>query len=160
MTRLKILSLVFVATTCMTSAPANAFCLLKCEPGPEQARNVFENLVKSKFDPDAKILDFNVDRFWRLDVEGAGHAGVEFYFTAKVEFPKGANLDCKPTDGPEGANNVKAGCSASAYYSTTIQNQMIKERQYIEPGKVIDFKDETRIDETSKGWKGQDGNYY
>ena len=71
-------------------------------------------------------------RFWRLDVEGAGHAGVEYFFTAKVEFPKGANLDCKP----EGAENTaKADCSASSYYSTTIQNKMVKERQYIEPAR-------------------------
>ena len=62
---------------------------------------------------------------------------------------------------PEGAENaVKAGCSASAYYSTTIQNKMVKERQYIEPGKVIEFKDETRFDQSDKGWKGQDGNIY
>ena len=38
---------------------------------------------------------------------------------------------------------------------------MIKEKQYIEPGKVIEFKDETRFDKTDSGkWKGQDGNLY
>jgi hypothetical protein len=37
---------------------------------------------------------------------------------------------------------------------------MVKERQYIEPGKVIEFKDETRFDQADKGWKGQDGNIY
>ena len=88
--------------------------------------------------------------------EGAGHAGAEFYFNSKVEFPKGANLDCKP-EGDE--KKVEEGCSASTYYSTTIQNKMIKDRQYIEPGKVIEFKDETRFDQTDKGWKGQDGNF-
>ncbi len=140
----------------VAAAPASAFCLFNCEPTEADARKVFENLIKKKFDPDAKIVDFKVDRFWRLDVEGAGHAGVEYYFTSKVEFPKGANLDCKPAaDG-----TVKAGCSASTYYSTTIQNKMITDRQYIEPGKVIDFKDETRFDESPKGWKGQDGNFY
>ncbi len=137
------------------SAPARAFCLFSCEPTKDDAKKVFENLIHKKFDPDAKITDFKVDRFWKLDVEGAGHAGIEYYFTAKVEFPKGANLDCKP----EG-DKVKEGCSASTYYSTTIQNKMIKERQYIEPGKTIDFKDETRFDETGGKWKGQDGNLY
>ena len=107
---------------------------------------MFENLVKAKFDPDAKLVDFKVDRFWQLDVEGAGHKGVEFYFTAKVEFPKGAHLECKPTEAADGAKTVAAGCSPSTYYSTTIQNQMIKDKQYIEPGKVVDFKDETRFD--------------
>jgi hypothetical protein len=37
---------------------------------------------------------------------------------------------------------------------------MIKDKQYIEPGKVVDFKDETRFDQTSDGWKGQDGKIY
>jgi len=37
---------------------------------------------------------------------------------------------------------------------------MVKERQYLEPGKVIEFKDETRFDQSDKGWKGQDGNIY
>jgi hypothetical protein len=135
---------------------AQAFCLLNCEPKPADAQKVFDNLIKKKFDPDAKIVKFEVDRFWPLDVEGAGHAGYEFYFQADVEFPKGAHLECKPAaDG-----TVAAGCSASTYYSTTIQNQMIKDKQYIEPGKTIHFKDETRFDQGDKGWKGQDGNFY
>ena len=128
------------------NAPAKAFCLLNCEPTEDQAKKVFENLVKAKFDPDAKLVDFKVDRFWQLDVEGAGHKGVEFYFTAKVEFPKGAHLECKPTEAADGAKTVAPGCSPSTYYSTTVQNQMIKDKQYIEPGKVVDFKDETRFD--------------
>jgi hypothetical protein len=156
MNRLKLVasiaSVLFLAT-----APARAFCLFSCEPTNDDARKVFENLIHKKFDPDAQIQNFEVTRFWRLDVEGAGHAGVEYYFTAKVLFPKGANLDCKP-EGPE--NAVKPGCSASTYYSTTIQNKMIKDRQYIEPGKVIEFKDETRLDESGGRWKGQDGNSY
>ena len=143
--------------TCVAAtAPASALCLFHCEPGEPEVRKAFDNLIKKKFDADATIVDFKVDRFWRLDVEGAGHAAVEYYFTSKVEFPKGANLDCKP--GPDGS--VKAGCSPSTYYSTTVQNQMVKDRQYIEPGKVIEFKDEARFDENSRGWKGQDGNIY
>jgi hypothetical protein len=156
MTKSKFIALALFAAM-LATAPAKAFCLFGCEPTNDDTRKVFENLVRKKFDPDAKIQAFDVTRFWRLDVEGAGHAGVEYFFTAKVEFPKGANLDCKP----EGAENaVKAGCSASTYYSTTIQNKMVKERQYIEPGKVIEFKDETRFDQSDKGWKGQDGNVY
>ena len=76
------------------SAPAKAFCVFNCEPKPEAARKVFENLVKKKFDPDAVIEKFDITRGWPLDVEGAGHAGYEFYFTSTVKFPKGANLDC------------------------------------------------------------------
>jgi hypothetical protein len=156
MVNLKLIALALFATM-LAAAPAKAFCLFACEPTAEDTRKVFENLVRKKFDLDAKIQTFDVTRFWRLDVEGAGHAGVEYFFTAKVEFPKGANLDCKP----EGAENAaKAGCSASSYYSTTIQNKMVMERQYIEPGKVIEFKDETRFDQADKGWKGQDGNIY
>jgi hypothetical protein len=37
---------------------------------------------------------------------------------------------------------------------------MVKDKQYIEPGKVVDFKDETRFDEQGGKWKGQDGNLY
>jgi hypothetical protein len=136
--------------------PAKAFCLMNCEPKPEDARKVFENLIKAKFDKDAVIEKFNVTRFWPLDVEGAGHAGYEFYFDASVKFPKGANLECKP----EG-DTPKPGCSNdTSYFSTTIQNKMIKEKQYIEPGRVIEFKDETRFDEVGGKWKGQDGNQY
>ncbi len=160
MSKLKFLALAAFATALMANAPAKAFCLINCEPGPEQAKKAFENLVHEKFDPDAKLLDFKVDRFWRLDVEGAGHAGVEFYFNAKVEFPKGAHLECKPTEAADGAKTVPAGCSASTYYSTTRQLQMVKEKQYIEPGKVVDFKDEMRFDEGAGGWKGPDGKLY
>lgn len=144
--------LTFVAA----AAPVRAFCLMNCEPKPEAARKVFENIIKKKFDPDAIVEKFDITRGWALDVEGAGHAGYEFYFTALVKFPKGANLDCKP----EAGGKVKEGCSASTYYSTTVQNQTIKEKQYIEPGKVIEFKDETRFDEIGGSWKGQDGNKY
>ena len=138
------------------AAPARAFCLMNCEPKPEAVRKVFENIIKKKFDADAAVEKFDITRGWALDVEGAGHAGYEFYFTALVKFPKGANLECKP----EVDGKVKEGCSASTYYSTTVQNQMIKEKQYIEPGKVIEFKDETRFDEVGGSWKGQDGNTY
>jgi hypothetical protein len=156
MISLKLISMALFMTM-LAMAPAKAFCLFACEPTADDTRKVFENLVRKKFDRDAKIQTFDVTRFWRLDVEGAGHAGVEYFFTAKVEFPKGANLDCKP-EGGESAS--RADCSASNYYSTTIQNKMVSERQYIEPGKVIEFSDETRFDQTDKGWTGQDGNIY
>jgi hypothetical protein len=138
------------------AAPAKAFCLMNCEPKAEDARKVFDNLIKQKFDKDAVIEKFEVTRFWPLDVEGAGHAGYEFYFKASVKFPKGANLECKPEGGAP-----KAGCSDNtSYYSTTIQNKMIKDKQYIEPGKVIEFSDETRFDQEGSKWKGQDGVMY
>ena len=57
------------------AAPAKAFCLINCEPKPEDAKKVFDNLVKKKFDKDAVIENFEITRFWPLDVEGAGHAG-------------------------------------------------------------------------------------
>lgn len=155
MKSLKIAGLALVGAIA-AAVPARAFCLMNCEPKPEHARKVFENLVKSKFDQNAVIEKFDITRFWPLDVEGAGHAGYEFYYTANVKFPNGANLECKPDGGAP-----KPGCSAdTSYYSTTIQNKMIKDKQYIEPGKVIEFKDETRFDEEGGKWKGQDGNLY
>lgn len=138
------------------AAPARAFCLMNCEPKAETVRKVFENIIKKKFDADAVVEKFDITRGWALDVEGASHAGYEFYFTALVKFPKGANLECKQ----EADGKVKEGCSISTYYSTTVQNKMIKEKQYIEPGKVVEFKDETRFDEVDGSWKGQDGNKY
>ena len=57
------LSIIIAAT-----APAAALCLFGCEPTESDARKVFENLIKKKFDADAKIQEFKVDRFWRLDV--------------------------------------------------------------------------------------------
>lgn len=155
MSKSKIAAAALLAAS-LTGGRAEAFCLFFCEPTADNARSVFENRLKKKFDPDAKITNFEVSRFWRLDVEGAGHNAVEFYFTATVEFPKGANLDCKPDD----SGAVKAGCSNSNYFSTTVSNQEIKERQYIEPGAKKEFKDETRFDQDPKGWKGQDGNIY
>lgn len=145
-----------VAATALFGSRAEAFCLFSCEPTAENARKVFENRVKQKFDPNAVVEKFDVSRFWRLDVEGAGHNAVEFYFDAAVSFPKGANLECKPDE----AGAVKAGCSPNKYYSTTVSNQEIKDKQYIEPGAKIEFKDETRFDQSDKGWKGQDGNIY
>jgi hypothetical protein len=145
-----------LAAAVVFAAPAKALCLFSCEPTEADAKKVFENVVRKKFDESAQVTKFTVDRFWRIDVEGAGHKSVEYYFTADVLFPKGANPDCKP----EGDGKVKEGCSASTYFSTTIQNQMVKERQYVEPGKTITFKDETRFDQSDGGWKGQDGNHY
>ena len=107
MSKPRILALAAFAIVLAANAPAKAFCLLNCEPTEDQAKKVFENLVKAKFDPDAKLVDFKVDRFWQLDVEGAGHKGVEFYFTAKVEFPKGAHLECKPTETADGASHPR-----------------------------------------------------
>ncbi|MBG0809207.1 hypothetical protein IY145_07440 [Methylosinus sp. H3A] len=155
MSKSKIVAAALLATA-LTAGRAEAFCLFSCEPTADNARSVFENRLKKKFDPDARIVKFDVSRFWQLDVEGAGHKAVEFYFTGTVEFPKGANLDCKPDD----AGAVKAGCSASKYYSTTVSNQEIKDRQYIEPGAKIEFSDETRFDQAPGGWKGQDGKAY
>jgi len=146
-----------LAAVLIGASPAGAFWPFGSpEPTEADARKVFENLIHQKFDPDAKIVDFKVDRFWRIDVEGAGREGIEYYYTVKVEFPKGAHLECKP----DAAGKVAEGCSPSTYYSTTIQNQMVKEKQYIEPGKTIEFKDETRFDKEGGGWKGQDGKIY
>ncbi|ATQ69726.1 MULTISPECIES: hypothetical protein [Methylosinus] len=155
MSKVHVLAAALLAAS-LAGTRAEAFCLFSCEPTAENARKVFENRVKQKFAADAVIDKFEVTRFWRLDVEGAGHAAVEYYFDAAVSFPSGANPECKPDE----AGAVKPGCSASKYFSTTVSNQEVKDKQYIEPGAKIEFKDETRFDEAGKGWKGQDGNSY
>ncbi|MBY6242584.1 hypothetical protein [Methylosinus sp. Sm6] len=155
MSKFHVLAAALLAAS-LAGSRAEAFCLFSCEPTAENARKVFENRVKQKFDPDAVVEKFEVSRFWRLDVEGAGHAGVEYYFDATVSFPKGAHLECRPDE----TGAVKPGCATSTFFSTTVSNQEVKDKQYIEPGAKIEFKDETRFDESSKGWKGQDGNFY
>jgi len=44
--------------------------------------------------------------------------------------------------------------------STTVREATVRGRQYIEPGRVVDFDDETRFDHFPDGWKGQDGKMY
>lgn len=154
MTKLKIAALA-LACALGVSARAEAFCLFGCEPTDADVQKIFENLVKKKFDPEAKIVNFQITRFWRLDVTGAEHKAIDYFFTASVLFPKGANLDCK-TDGSE----QKPGCSASKFFSTTQSSQAIKDRQYIEPNATIGFSDDTRLEQYDQGWKGRDGNFY
>jgi hypothetical protein len=152
--KFKISTLALLGALCFWT-PAAAFCLFGCEPKDADVQSVFENLVKKKFDPYAKIVDFKITRFWRLDVTGADHKAIDYFFAANVQFPKGANLDCKP-EGPE----TKANCSTSKYFSTTLSGQAIKERQYVEPGATIAFSDDTRLEQYDQGWKGRDGNFY
>ena len=54
MIKLKLIALALFATM-LAEAPAKAFCLFACEPTAEDTRKVFENLVRKKFDLDAKI---------------------------------------------------------------------------------------------------------
>lgn len=161
MTKFKLSALALSAALAaqFVSAPAGAFCLLGCEPQDADIQKIFENLVARKFDPDAKIVKFTITRFWRLAVTGAEHKAIDYFFTASVEFPKGANLDCK-LEGAESAQNPKPGCSASKYFSTIESNTMVKERQYIEPGKIVEFSDNTRLELYDEGWKALDGNFY
>ena len=70
MTRLKLAASI-ASVLVLPTLPAQAFCLFSCLPTAEDARKVFENLIHKKFDPDAQIQNFEVTRFWRLDVEGS-----------------------------------------------------------------------------------------
>jgi hypothetical protein len=67
--------------------------------------------------------------------------------------PLGADADLDPL--------TERHCPATVYKTGTFSfEHEFKNSEYIEPGKVIEFKDETRFDQADRGWKGQDGNIY
>jgi hypothetical protein len=136
---------------------AAAFCLFGgCDPTEAQAKTIFENLLKTRFDKPGKIIEFKQTMSERLEMHATGEKGYEIFFNGTVEFPEGANLDCKPDE----AGKFKEGCSPSKHYVTAPRSSDPKGRQYVEPGAKIVFDEEYRFYEAGKGWKGPDGNIY
>jgi hypothetical protein len=147
------------------AGPALAGCLFGgCDVTDAQARSVFENLLKQHFDKPGKILEFKKTMTEQLEMHATGEKGFEFFFNATVEFPEGANLDCKPDE----AGKFKDGCSTSKHYVTSPRTSDPKGKQYVEPGAKIVFDEEYRFYESSvgssffgaKGWKGPDGKVF
>ncbi|MBL1255352.1 hypothetical protein [Methylocystis sp. Sn-Cys] len=141
----------------MAAGPAAAICWFGCgDPTEEHARKIFENLLPQHFDKPGKILDFKQTMSEALEMHATGEKGFEIFFNAKVQFPEGANLDCKPDD----AGKVKEGCSPSKHYVTAPRNSDPKGKQYVAPGETVVFDEEYRFYEDSNGWKGPDGKVY
>lgn len=150
-----------ILTLALLAAPlavdrAEAYCLFGCDPTEANARTIFENLLKKRFDKPAKIVSFQQTMAERLEMHATGEKGYEIFFKATAKFPEGANLDCKPTD----AGEYKEGCSPSKHYVTAPRSSDPSGRQYVAPGEKIDFDEEYRFYEAEKGWKGPDGNIY
>jgi len=135
---------------------AAAFCLFGgCDVTEAQAKTVFENMVKKRFDKPAQVVEFKTRMTEKLEMHATGEKGFEYFFDATVKFPEGANLECKP----EG-DKFPEGCSASKHYVTSPLGSDPKGKQYVEPGQTVVFDEEYRFYESGKGWKGPDGNIY
>jgi hypothetical protein len=152
----RLILLAFAAAS-LSAAPASAGCWFGCgDPTEAHARQIMENLLKQRFDKPAKIVEFKQTMSERLEMHATGEKGYEIFFNAKVEFPEGANLDCKPDD----AGKVKDGCSPSKHYVTAPRSADPKGKQYVAPGEMVTFDEEYRFYEDPNGWKGPDGNVY
>lgn len=147
---------VTLAATPLAAGSAQAYCMFGCDPTEDHAKQILENLLKQRFDKPAKIVDFKQTMSEKLEMHATGEKGFEIFFNAKVLFPEGANLECKPDD----AGKFKEGCSPSKHYVTAPRNSDPKGKQYVAPGETVLFDEEYRFYEDPKGWKGPDGNVY
>jgi hypothetical protein len=156
-TMLKTLALAAILAAAPIGAErAAAFCLFGgCDITETEAKQVFETLLKKRFDKPAKIEEFKTTNTERLEMHATGEKGFEYFFNATVLFPEGANLECKP----EGTNYPE-GCSPSKHYVTAPKGIDPKGKQYVAPGDKVTFDEEYRFYEAGKGWKGPDGNIY
>ncbi|TDX65529.1 hypothetical protein EDE12_10214 [Methylosinus sp. sav-2] len=141
----------------LTIDHAAAICWFGCpDPTEANARQIFDNLLKQRFDKPGKILSFKQTMTERLEMHATGEKGFELFFNASVQFPDGANLECKPDD----AGKFPEGCSPSKHYVTAPRNSDPKGKQYIAPGETIVFDEEYRFYADGDGWKGPDGVVY
>lgn len=136
-------------------APAQAYCVFGCDPTVDHAKQIFDNLLKQHFDKPGNVVEFKETMTERLEMHATGEKGYEIFFNARVLFPEGANLECKP----EGTT-YKDGCSPSKHFVTSPRNSDPKGKQYVAPGETVTFDEEYRFYEDPKGWKGPDGNVY
>lgn len=139
----------------LSAIPANAFCMFGCNPTEAHARQIFENLLKQRVDKPFKIVEFKQTMAERLEMHATGEKGYEIFFNARVEFPEGANLECKPE-----AGKFPDGCSPSSHYVTAPRSSDPPGKQYIAPGSTVLFDEEYRFYEAGSGWKGPDGKVY
>jgi hypothetical protein len=141
----------------LAAGPAQAFCMFGgCDPTEAQAKTIFENLLKQRFDKPFKIVEFKQTMAERLEMHATGEKGYEIFFNARVEFPEGANLECKPDD----AGKFPEGCSPSTHYVTAPRSTDPRGKQYVAPGATILFDEEYRFYEEGSGWKAPDGKVY
>ncbi len=111
------------------------------DPTEAHARQIFDNLLKQRFDKPAKVLSFKQTMTERLEMHATGEKGFGFFFNASVAFPEGANLECKPDD----AGKSPDGCSSSKHYVTAPRNSDPKGKQFVAPGETVAFDEEYRF---------------
>jgi hypothetical protein len=129
---------------------------LPADPTEAQARQIFENLLKGRFDKPGKVLAFKQTMTERLEMHATGEKGYEIFFNGTVEFPEGANLECKPDE----AGKFKEGCSPSKHFVTAPRQSDPKGKQYVAPGETVLFDEEYRFYQAENGWRGPDNNIY
>ena len=157
-TRTKLLALAAILAAAPIGAErAAAFCLFGgCDITETEAKQVFETLLKKRFDKPAKIEEFKTISTERLEMHATGEKGFEYFFNATVLFPEGANLECKPDE----AGKFPEGCSPSNHFVTAPRASDPKGKQYVAPGQKVTFDEEYRFYEAGKSWKGPDGKIY
>jgi hypothetical protein len=131
----------------LVAEQAHALCFFSCTPSEANARAVFENLLKDGF----KGSPYNIISFAKTngtEREIYGQKVYELSFKAVVEFPNGANLDCKQSQ------------DFSFKNFDEVRKCVANNRQYSPPGSKIDFSNTFIFKKTERGWKGQDGALY
>ena len=77
------------------------------------------------------------------------------FFKATVQFPQGANLDCRPGEAARPDD-----CSDDPYFSLIRDTRPTPGRQFVEPGGERHFDEDLRFSEHKTGWRGPDGEMY
>lgn len=131
-------------------------CFFGCRPGEEEARAVMDHLLATKFSPAHKVVDFHITRTADFDVLVGEIRGYEIFYTATVEFPQGANLDCERSKGAQRPDD----CSDDSYFSLVRETRPKPGRQFIEAGGRRTFDEDFRFAETAGKWRGPDGQFY
>lgn len=148
-------SVITLAALMALTATASA-CIIACRPTEEHARAVINHLVAKRFNSPFTVVSYDTTRTADFDMIAGEMRGYEIFFKARVQFPRGANLDCAP-----GAAERPGDCTDDAYFSLIRPTRPTPNgRQYIEPGGTRLFDEDLRFAELKGGWKGPDGELY
>ena len=135
--------------------PASA-CFFGCRPGEAEARAVMDHLLAARFSAPYNIVEFHVTRTADFDMLAGEIRGYEIFYTATVEFPQGAHLDCEPAKGAARAED----CSEDPYFSLVRETRPKPGRQFVEAGGRRAFDEDFRFAEINGRWRGPDGQFY
>ena len=92
------LSPLALAATPLAASPAQAFCVFGAVTRPKRTRKqIFENSVQATLRQAVQDRRIQADDGRAPGMHATGEKGYEIFFNAPVQFPEGANLECKPT---------------------------------------------------------------